>query len=108
MTTDGPAVWCSDPIQTRRGQRFGAPALPLAIALFGGLSNATDVDSVPLPAFSGSGLLSTGVIRFDTDATLANCATQPASISSAADYKAYLHYVSLLEEARNLGVNEGE
>lgn len=108
MTTGGPAVWCSDPIQTRRGQRFGAPALPLAIALFGGLSNATDVDSLPLPAFSGSDLLSTGVIRFDTDATLANCATQPASISSAADYKAYLHYVSLLEEARNLGVNEGE
>ncbi|MGH8042280.1 MAG: hypothetical protein ACREPN_09585, partial [Rudaea sp.] len=94
--------WCFDPIQQRRGQLFGAPDIPLFINL--SLTTASDVDSVPLPAFSGTVPLATGTNRFDTDVTLVNCTAQP-SAPTTEDYQAYSHYLDVLEEARNLGVS---
>lgn len=104
-TVGGASTWCFDPIQKRRGQLFGSPALPIALAPFGGLSSASDVDSVPLPAFAGKVPLATGVIRFDTDATLASCTAQPPSPPFTPEYAAYLKYLETLYEARDLGVS---
>jgi len=72
-----PEYWCFDPIQQRRGQLFGAVAVPLYLAPQGNASNATDVDSVPLPGFAGTTPLQSGIVRFDTDPTLASCPAQP-------------------------------
>ena len=104
-TVGGTSTWCFDPIQKRRGQLFGSPALPIALAPFGGLSSASDVDSVPLSAFAGKVPLATGVIRFDTDATLASCSAQPPSPPFTPEYAAYLKYLETLYEARDLGVS---
>ena len=94
--------WCFDPIQRRRNQLFGSPFSPLYIDL--SFDTASDVDSVPLPPFSDTVHLATGTNRFDTDATLVNCTTQPAAPVTA-DYQAYLHFLDVLEEARDLGVS---
>ena len=72
-----PEYWCFDPIQQRRGQRFGAVAQPLYLAPNGSASSAPDVDSVPLPMFAGTMLLQSGTVRFNTDATLTSCPAQP-------------------------------
>jgi len=96
--------WCFDPIQKRRGQLFGTPDIPFFINL--SFSTASDVDSVPLPVFTGTVPLTTGTVRFDTDATLASCAAQPASASPNSIYEAYLKQVELIQEARDLGVSE--
>ncbi|MGH8040593.1 MAG: hypothetical protein ACREPN_00940, partial [Rudaea sp.] len=100
----GQQYWCFDPIQQRRGQLFGAPDIPLYLAPFGGAGSASDVDSVPLPAFAGIVPLTTGTLRFDTDTTLASCMAQP-SAPTTTDYQAYLHYLDVLEQARDLGVS---
>jgi hypothetical protein len=100
-----PQYWCFDPVQRRRGQLFGTPDVPLYLAPFGGASSASDVDSVPLPAFAGTTPLTTGTIHFDTDATLQSCPGQPAMATQAADYQSYLHYLDVLEQARDLGVS---
>jgi hypothetical protein len=68
--------WCFDPIQQRRGQRFGAVAQPLYLAPGGFASSAPDVDSVPLPVFAGTVPLASGTVHFD-DATLGVCPAQP-------------------------------
>jgi hypothetical protein len=102
---NAPQYWCFDPIQRRRAQLLGTPAVPFYLAPFGGAGSASDVDSASLPAFVGTVALATGTVRFDTDATLASCTTQPASAPITADYQGYAHYVELLEEARDLGVS---
>lgn len=71
-----PEYWCFDPIQKRRGQLFGAVAAPLYLPDGSG-GGATDVDSVPLPTFTGTVPLSSGTVRFDTDATLVACPARP-------------------------------
>ena len=101
--------WCFDPVERRRSQLFGSPFSPLYIDL--SFDTASDVDSIPLPAFSGTVPLATGTNRFDNDATLVNCTTQPPTAPMAptpADnqaYEAYLKYLDTLEEARELGVS---
>ncbi|MGH8042947.1 MAG: hypothetical protein ACREPN_13005 [Rudaea sp.] len=102
LPTD-PQYWCFDPVQQRRGQSFGTPFSPLFINL--SLTTASDVDSVPLPAFSGTVPLSTGTNRFDTDVTLVNCTTQPLAPITQ-DYQAYLQYLDELERTRDLGVSD--
>jgi len=102
---NAPQYWCFDPIQKRRGQLFGTPALPVFIAPGGFGSSATDVDSVPLPTFTGTVPLQTGTVRFDTDATLVNCASQPTSAPVSPNDAAYETYLNLLNEARDLGVS---
>jgi len=102
----GAQYWCFDPVKSRRGQVFGAVALPMFLAPSGGASSATDVDSVPLPAFAGMVPLTTGTIRFNTDTTLASCSAQPAVAPLSPDDASYLQYLDLIEEARNLGVSD--
>ena len=104
LPTD-PKYWCFDPIEQRRSQLFGSPFSPLYIDL--SFDTASDVDSVPLLAFSGTMPLATGTNRFDTDATLASCTTQPAAPTTPDDqaYQTYLHFLDVLEEARDLGVS---
>ena len=104
LPTD-PKYWCFDPVQKRRNQLFGSPFSPLYIDL--SFDTAADVDSIPLPAFSGTVPLATGTNRFDSDTTLANCTMQPAAPTKLEDqaYQSYLRNLDLLEEARDLGVS---
>jgi hypothetical protein len=104
--------WCFDPIQKRRNQLMGTPYQPLYLDNVIGSNPPPDVDAnaspAPLPMFAGTVPLASGTIRFDTDATLAACPTQPAQTAPTANDAAYLHYLDLLEEARDLGVSGEE
>ena len=96
--------WCFDPIQRRRNQLFGSPFSPLYIDL--SFDTASDVDSVPLPAFSGTVPLATGTNLFDPAGALPTCTIQPAAPTPITDaYQNYLNYLDTLEEARDLGVS---
>ena len=69
-----------------------------------------DVDAnappAPLPAFADTTRLALGTVRFDADTTLVTCPTQPPQTSpTPAAYQNYLHWLDLLEEARDLGVS---
>ncbi len=96
--------WCSDPIKQRRGQRFGAVALPMYEAPNGSGGSATDVDSVPMTAFAGVSVLSSGTVRFNTDTTLASCSAQPTSVPVTTEEQADEVYRKAAAEARELGV----
>jgi hypothetical protein len=98
--------WCWDPIQQRRGQLMGNLQIPLYEAPFGGAINATDVDSVPLPAFAGLIVQSAGTVSFN-NTTQQACPGQITAPTSV-DYQNYLNYLNLLYEARELGVSGEE
>ena len=101
--------WCFDPVQQRRGQLFGSPYQPLYLEP--SFANPPpDVDAnaapAPLPPFTNTALLALGTVRFDTDTTLATCPTQPPQTSpTPVGYQDYLHWLDLLEQARDLGVS---
>jgi hypothetical protein len=101
--------WCFDPIQKRRNQLMGTPDQPLYLDNVIGSNPPPDVDAnatpAPLPAFAGTVPLALGTIRFDTDTTLASCPTQPTGAAPTSDEEAYVRYLDLLEEARDLGVS---
>lgn len=96
--------WCFDPIQQRRGQRFGTPAQPLYLEPTAGGVTPTDVDAVPLPALSGTAVLANGTVRFNTDQVLINCPAQPAG--GGKENRTHVRLVELSEEAESLGIVE--
>jgi hypothetical protein len=73
-TTDPtqPACWRFDPIQQRRGLLWGAYWAPIYIDESSG-ATPPDVDSVPLPTWTTTTVMSEGSILFNTPA-LTNCA----------------------------------
>lgn len=69
-------TWCSDPVQKRRGLRWGDVAQPIywSIAAVG---DGPDVDSVPLPVFVSANLRDGGEIKFNDAGALQSCPAQP-------------------------------
>lgn len=102
-----PEYWCFDTILERRNQLLGAPAQPFYLELVGAGTPA-DVDAPPAQsAFAGIALLSAGTVRFNTDATLANCPAQPTSLAQPVDAE-HVRRVELEEEAAFLGIVDEE
>lgn len=73
----GADSWCFDPIQRRRGQRFGEIAQPIYWSLGG--ADGPDVDSIPLPAVTSPAFRDGGENRFNEMGSLQNCPAQPTS-----------------------------
>jgi len=99
--------WCFDAVQKRRNQIMGAPMQPLYLQPIGTGTIPPDVDAAPAqPAFAGVVPLATGTIRFNTDATLANCPAQPTSAAQPAVDTDAVRYMELQEEARDIGIDD--
>ncbi|AVP98914.1 hypothetical protein C7S18_17775 [Ahniella affigens] len=74
--------WCWDPIQKRRGLRFGDVAQPIYYSVLLG-NNGPDVDSVPLPAFTSMDLQDVGENKFNIPGPLQDCPAQPISTTAS-------------------------
>jgi hypothetical protein len=62
-----PEYWCFDVVQRRRNQIMGDPMQPLYLTPQGTGTIPVDVDSVPLPPFTGIVPLASGEILFNTN-----------------------------------------
>jgi hypothetical protein len=95
----GSTFWCFDPIQRRRGQRFGDAIQPLFYSQGTSLTDIPDVDAAPAqPVFPGQVVRAGGDNKFN-DTVLADCPPAPMlSPQEQAD-------IELREEAGSLGID---
>jgi len=88
-----PEYWCFDPVQKRRGIAWGDIAQPIYYSI----TDGTDVDSVPLPAWATAQVRDGGDNKFNEAGALANCPQQPTAAPEE------IEYLEWLEEAELLG-----
>ncbi len=95
----GTDYWCNDPIHRRRGMRLGHVVAPIYYDTGFG-NTGSDVDSVPLPTFTGLRQHDAGTIKYN-DASLSNCPLPPTSATATLTRSV----VELLEVAADLGIS---
>lgn len=94
----GTDYWCNDPIHRRRGMLLGHVVAP--IYYDSGFGNTgVDVDSVPLPTFTGLRQHNAGTIKYN-DASLSNCPQPPSSATASMSRS----LVELMEMAADMGI----
>lgn len=87
--------WCFDPVQRRRGIAFGEIAQPLYYSFVDG----TDVDSIPLPAWTTTTVRGGGEIRFNNPGALQSCPMQPTATPEEQELQDWLEELELYGES---------